>query len=40
VDYYAGWAKSDPANAPKYRAVKGSGSVEEITARVLEALTT
>jgi adenylate kinase len=40
VDYYAGWAKSDPANAPKYRAVKGSGSVEEITARVLEALAT
>jgi adenylate kinase len=40
VDYYAGWAKSDPAIAPKYRAVKGSGSVEEITARVLEALTT
>jgi adenylate kinase len=40
VDYYAGWAKSDPAIAPKYRAVKGSGSVEEITARVLEALAT
>jgi len=38
VDYYASWAKADPANAPKYRAVKGTGSVEEITARVLGAL--
>jgi adenylate kinase len=38
VDYYANWAKADPANAPKYRAIKGTGSVEEITARVLEAL--
>jgi len=38
VDYYASWAKADPANAPKYRAIKGTGSVEEITARVLEAL--
>jgi adenylate kinase len=40
VDYYASWAKSDPAHAPKYRAIKGSGTVEEITARVLEALAT
>jgi adenylate kinase len=40
VDYYANWAKADPANAPKYRAIKGTGSVEEITARVLEALAT
>jgi len=40
VDYYASWAKADPANAPKYRAIKGTGSVEEITARVLEALST
>jgi adenylate kinase len=38
VDYYANWAKADPANAPKYRAISGTGSVEEITARVLGAL--
>ncbi|WP_427912091.1 adenylate kinase [Ramlibacter sp. MMS24-I3-19] len=38
VDYYAGWAKSDPANAPKYRAISGMGTVEEITARALQAL--
>jgi adenylate kinase len=40
VDYYASWAKADPANAPKYRAIQGTGSVDEITARVLEALAT
>jgi adenylate kinase len=40
VDYYASWAKADPANAPKYRAINGTGSVDEITARVLEALAT
>ena len=38
VDYYANWAKSDPANAPKYRAISGMGSVDEITARALQAL--
>ena len=38
VDYYASWAKADPANAPKYRAIKGTGTVEEITARALAAL--
>ena len=38
VDYYANWAKSDPANAPKYRAISGIGTVEEITARALKAL--
>jgi len=38
VDYYANWAKADPANAPKYRAISGMGSVEEITARALQAL--
>src|SRR4051812_5491600 len=35
VDYYAGWAKADPVNAPKYRAISGVGSVEDITARAL-----
>jgi adenylate kinase len=38
VDYYANWAKSDPVNAPKYRAISGVGTVEEITARALAAL--
>ena len=31
VDYYANWAKSDPKDAPKYRAISGMGTVEEIT---------
>ena len=38
VDYYAGWAKADPLNAPKYRAISGMGTVEEITQRALSAL--
>jgi adenylate kinase len=38
VDYYSRWAQVDPVNAPKYRAVNGTGSVEEITARVMQAL--
>lgn len=38
VAYYSDWAQADPASAPKYRAISGSGSVEEITARVFEAL--
>jgi adenylate kinase len=38
VDYYANWAKADPHNAPKYRAISGTGTVEEITARALAAL--
>ena len=38
VDYYSGWAQQDPAAAPKYRAISGTGSVEEITARAFEAL--
>jgi adenylate kinase len=38
VDYYSRWAKADPVNAPKYRAVNGTGSVEEITERVMQAL--
>lgn len=38
VDYYSGWAKADPANAPKYRAISGMGTVDEITARALQAL--
>jgi adenylate kinase len=38
VDYYANWAKADPARAPKYRAISGIGTVDEITARALQAL--
>ena len=38
VDYYSSWAKADPAAAPKYRAIQGTGSVEEITERALSAL--
>jgi len=38
VDYYASWAKADSVNAPKYRAISGMGSVEDITARALSAL--
>ncbi|MEO7392974.1 MAG: adenylate kinase [Ramlibacter sp.] len=38
VDYYSNWAKADPANAPRYRAISGTGTVEEITGRALKAL--
>ena len=38
VDYYRQWAEQDPANAPKYRAISGLGTVEEITQRVFAAL--
>jgi adenylate kinase len=38
VDYYGSWAKADAANAPKYRAISGMGSVDEITARAMAAL--
>ena len=38
VEYYSNWAKTDPANAPKYRAISGMGNVDEITARALAAL--
>ena len=38
VDYYTQWAASDPANAPKYRAISGLGSVDEIKERALTAL--
>lgn len=38
VDYYGQWAATDPAAAPRYRAISGTGSVEEITNRALTAL--
>jgi len=38
VDYYSNWAKNDAASAPKYRAISGTGSVEDITSRAFAAL--
>ena len=38
VDYYSQWAAKEPAAAPKYRKISGSGSVEDITTRALGAL--
>jgi adenylate kinase len=38
VEYYSAWAKADPDTAPKYRAIKGVGTVDEITQRALAAL--
>jgi adenylate kinase len=38
VDYYSSWARAEPAAAPKYRAISGTGSVDDITARAFEAL--
>jgi len=38
VDYYSAWAKADPAGAPRYRKISGTGTVEQITQRAFEAL--
>lgn len=38
VDYYAVWAATGAAAAPKCRKINGRGSVEEITRRALDAL--
>lgn len=38
VDYYSMWAQSQPSEAPKYRAISGVGSVDDITSRALKAL--
>jgi adenylate kinase len=38
VDYYSAWASTAPDAAPKYRAISGTGTVEEITARALAVL--
>lgn len=38
VDYYSKWAATGDAGAPKYRKISGTGTVEEITARALGAL--
>ena len=38
VDYYSAWAASGDAQAPRYRRIDGSGSVEQITERAFAAL--
>jgi adenylate kinase len=38
VEYYSNWGKAGAADAPKYRAISGTGTVDEITARALAAL--
>ena len=38
VDYYQRWSASGDAQAPRYRKIDGSGSVDEISARALAAL--
>jgi adenylate kinase len=38
VDYYAAWAATGDAAAPRYRKISGTGSVDEITALALAAL--
>ena len=38
VDYYEQWAASGDTAAPRHRKIDGSGSVEDITTRALEAL--
>ena len=40
VDYYQRWSASGDAQAPRYRKIDGSGSVDEISARALAALAT
>jgi adenylate kinase len=38
VDYYSRWAATGDEQAPRYRKISGVGTVEEITARALDAL--
>ena len=38
VEYYSAWSKAEPAAAPKYRAISGTGNVDDITARAFAAL--
>jgi len=38
VEYYQRWEASGDADAPAYRKISGTGSVDEITARALAAL--
>ncbi len=38
VQYYAGWAATGDAQAPRYARISGVGTVDEITARAMAAL--
>lgn len=38
IDYYRSWASDNTSDAPKYRKVSGTGKLEEIRDRILEAL--
>jgi adenylate kinase len=38
VEYYSKWAATGDAAAPRYHKISGTGSVDEIKARALEAL--
>ena len=38
VDYYKNWGETGDAKAPRFRQIEGVGSVEEIRARIAEAL--
>jgi len=38
VAYYSNWAATGASDAPRYRKISGSGSVDDITRRALEAL--
>jgi len=38
VAYYSDWAATGAKDAPRYRKISGTGTVDEITARALEAL--
>ena len=38
VNYYAQWSRAESADAPRYARISGSGSVDEITGRVMAAL--
>jgi adenylate kinase len=38
VDYYARWAKTGAVDAPRYAKVSGTGTVDQITERVMAAL--
>jgi adenylate kinase len=38
VEYYSTWADGGSADAPRYRKISGTGTVDEITARALAAL--
>ena len=38
VDYYSAWAATGDAQAPRYRRIDGTGTVEQITERAFAAL--